>query len=148
LQRQPHDYRQGLRGFSSLWAKFVGHVSLAVVGNLSEGRYNALVGDERPLESAHLHGGFVMHRLTVTEAERNFSGLVNRVCSEGIGVELQRGDSVIAYLTPARPQSPLKVRDLNAFFQRLPKLEEDADAFAADLRAIRSELPAEADPWG
>ena len=86
-----------------------------------------LCWDDR-LEDAP-HSGYTMHRLTVTEAERNFVGLVNRVCSEGVGVELQRGDNVVAYLTPALPQSPLKVKDLNAFLQKLPKLEGDADAF-------------------
>lgn len=89
-----------------------------------------------------------MIRLTVAEAERNFAGLVGRVCSEGVGVELWQGDSVIAYLTPAQPQSALKIRDLNAFFQSLPRLEDDADAFAADLHAIRHEFPAEIDRWG
>ncbi len=89
-----------------------------------------------------------MDRLTVAEAERNFAGLVSRVCSEGVGVELQQGDSVIAYLTPAQPKSKLKIQDLNAFLEGLPKLEDDADAFSADLRAIRHEFPAEIDPWG
>jgi antitoxin (DNA-binding transcriptional repressor) of toxin-antitoxin stability system len=88
-----------------------------------------------------------MDRLTVAEAGRDFAGLVTRVCSEGVGVELQQGDSVIAYLTPAPPRSTLKVRDLNAFLQQLPSLEDDADAFSADLRAIRHEFPAEASPW-
>ena len=81
-----------------------------------------------------------MHRLTVTEAERDFAGLVGRVCSEGIGVELQQGDNVMAYLTPAPPQPLLKVRDLSAFLQHLPKLEDDADAFLADVRALRHGL--------
>jgi antitoxin (DNA-binding transcriptional repressor) of toxin-antitoxin stability system len=89
-----------------------------------------------------------MQRLTITEAERNFAGLVNRVCSEGISVELQRDNSVIAYLTPALPQSPLKVCNLNAFLQQLPKLEDDTDAFSADVRTIHREFPAEVDPWG
>lgn len=89
-----------------------------------------------------------MHRLTVTEAERDFSGLVSRICSEGVGVELQRGDSIVAYLTPAEPRSPLKVRDLNAFLQNLPKLENDTEAFLADIHAIHCEFPAEANPWG
>jgi antitoxin (DNA-binding transcriptional repressor) of toxin-antitoxin stability system len=74
-----------------------------------------------------------VYRLTITEAERDFSGLVSRVFSEGISVELRRGDSVIAYLTPALPQSPLKVGDLNAFLQQLPKLEADTEAFLADV---------------
>ena len=88
-----------------------------------------------------------MDRITVAEAERNFPALLNRVYSEGISVELQRGDSVIAYLCPAQPQSAMKIRDLAAFLAGLPKLQDDADAFSEDLRSIRRELPAEADPW-
>ena len=88
-----------------------------------------------------------MHRISVTEAERDFAGLVNRVYSEGTPVELERDDKVVAALVPAVPRSPLKVGDLNAFLRGLPKLEDDADAFLKDLRQIRRELPAEADPW-
>lgn len=50
-----------------------------------------------------------MHRITVSDAERDFFSLVNRVYSEGIRVELEREDKVIAPLTPARPHSPFKV---------------------------------------
>jgi antitoxin (DNA-binding transcriptional repressor) of toxin-antitoxin stability system len=89
-----------------------------------------------------------MHRLSVTEAERNFVALVSRICSEGISVELQRDEKVVAYLTPALPRSSLKVRDLNTFLQKLPKLGDDADRFLADVRAIRREFPTEVDPWG
>ena len=74
-----------------------------------------------------------MNRVTVAEAGRDFAGLVNRVCAEGVGVELQQGDNVIAYLTPATPQSPLKATDLNSFIAGLPKLGDDADAFSADV---------------
>ncbi len=88
-----------------------------------------------------------MHRITVTEAERDFSNLVNRVYSEGISVELERGDKVIARLTPAGPRSPLKVQELNAFLASLPKLEDDAEAYRRDIRAIRGDFPAEANPW-
>ena len=89
-----------------------------------------------------------MHRLSITDAEHNFVALVNRICSEGIGVELQRDENVVAYLTPALPQSSLKVRDLNSFLQNLPKLGGDADVFLTDVRAIRREFPTEVDPWG
>ena len=88
-----------------------------------------------------------MNRITVAEAERDFANLVNRVYSEGIPVELERGNEVIAQLIPAVPRSRLKVRDLNAFLAKLPKLGEDADAFLEDLRAIRREFPPEANPW-
>ncbi len=88
-----------------------------------------------------------MHRITVTEAERDFANLVDRVYSEGITVELERGDKVIAHLTPAGSHPPIKVRDLNRFLQDLPKLGDDAELFSEDLRAIRRDFPAEANPW-
>ena len=88
-----------------------------------------------------------VHRITVAEAERDFANLVNRVYSEGIPVELERGDEVIAHLTPAVPRSRLKVGELNAFLEGLPKLGDDADAFLDDVRAIRREFPSEANPW-
>jgi antitoxin (DNA-binding transcriptional repressor) of toxin-antitoxin stability system len=88
-----------------------------------------------------------MHRISVTEAERDFSNLVDRVYSEDISVELERGDQVVACLTPAGPRSPLKVQDLNAFLASLPKLEDDAEAFSEHLRAIRRDFPAEVNPW-
>jgi len=88
-----------------------------------------------------------MHRITIAEAERDFAGLVNRVHSEGIHVELERGDEVIAHLTPAVPRSRLKVGQLNHFLEGLPRLRDDADAFLDDVRAIRREFPSEANPW-
>jgi antitoxin (DNA-binding transcriptional repressor) of toxin-antitoxin stability system len=88
-----------------------------------------------------------MDRLTVAEAGRDLAGLVSRVCAEGVGVELQQGDCVVAYLAPVRSRSMLNVRDLNAFLRQLPKLEDDADAFSTDLRTIRREFPAELNPW-
>jgi antitoxin (DNA-binding transcriptional repressor) of toxin-antitoxin stability system len=88
-----------------------------------------------------------MERMTVSDAEREFGNLVNRVYSEGISIELEQGDKVVARLTPAGPRSPLKVRDLNAFLQTLPQLGDDAKAFDQDLRDIRRQFPAEANPW-
>ncbi len=89
-----------------------------------------------------------MDRITVAEAARDFIALVDRVYSEGTPVELERDARVIACLSPVRPQSALKVRDLTAFLQALPKLGDDAAAFSEDIRANRRELPVEADPWG
>ena len=88
-----------------------------------------------------------MPRITVAQAERNFVDLVNRVYAEGISVDLARGEEVIARLVPAGPHSALKVQDLNTFLQGLPKLGDDAVAFGEDVRAIRRDFPAEANPW-
>ena len=88
-----------------------------------------------------------MDRITVAEAARDFSALADRVYSDGTSVELERDKQTIAYLSPARPRSALKVRDLTTFLQALPELGDDAEVFSEDIRAIRRELPVEADPW-
>jgi antitoxin (DNA-binding transcriptional repressor) of toxin-antitoxin stability system len=85
--------------------------------------------------------------MNVTEVEKNFAALVNRVYREGITVNLERDDKVIARLTPAEPRSPLTVADLDTFLRSLPQLGDDVDDFAQDVRAIRAEFPAEANPW-
>jgi antitoxin (DNA-binding transcriptional repressor) of toxin-antitoxin stability system len=73
--------------------------------------------------------------------------LLNRVYYQGISVELERNNKVIARLVPVRPAARLRVENLNAFFASLPKLGEDAEAFAEDVRSIRRELPPERSPW-
>jgi len=85
--------------------------------------------------------------MNVTEAQRDFAKLVDKVHSEGVTIDLERNDKVIARLTPAEPQSPLVLGELHAFLRRLPPLGDDADAFARDVRAIRAAFPAEANPW-
>jgi antitoxin (DNA-binding transcriptional repressor) of toxin-antitoxin stability system len=85
--------------------------------------------------------------MNVAEAEKNFATLVNKVYVEGITVDLERDNKVIARLTPAKPCSPLSISDLNAFLRKLPFLGDDGDEFAQDIRAIRGEFPAEANPW-
>jgi antitoxin (DNA-binding transcriptional repressor) of toxin-antitoxin stability system len=88
-----------------------------------------------------------MERIGLADAERHFSELVQRVYSEGIIVELDRGDRIVARISPARPSSRLKVRDLNSFLQSLPRLGEDAETLREDLRAVRQSFPVERDPW-
>lgn len=78
--------------------------------------------------------------MNVVEAEKNFAKLVNQVYSEGISVDLERDDKVIARLTPAQPGSPLTVGELNAFLRGLPALGDDADSFAKDVQAAREFL--------
>lgn len=45
------------------------------------------------------------------------------------------------------PASPLTVGKLDAFLRSLPTLGEDAEKFSQDIRAVRAEFPAEANPW-
>ncbi len=88
-----------------------------------------------------------MERINVTQAARNFSDLLNRVYYQGISVELERNNKVVAVLSPAQPVSKLRMEDLNDFFASLPSLGEDAKVFAEDLKAIRAETQAESEAW-
>jgi predicted DNA-binding antitoxin AbrB/MazE fold protein len=45
------------------------------------------------------------------------------------------------------PASPLTVGQLDVFLRTLPALGEDAEGFLQDVRAVRTEFPAEANPW-
>lgn len=88
-----------------------------------------------------------MERISVTQAERQFSDLMNRVFHQGAIVELERGNKVIARISPVSPESPLKVKHLNKFFHELPSLGEDSKAFAKDLTSIRNRIPEEKNQW-
>ncbi|MBW2369316.1 MAG: antitoxin [Deltaproteobacteria bacterium] len=88
-----------------------------------------------------------MERVTVTQAVRQFSDLLNRVYYQGTIVELERGNKVIAIISPVAPESPLKVKNLNRLFADLPSLGEDAKAFAKDLADIRKKVPLEQNEW-
>lgn len=85
--------------------------------------------------------------MQVTDAEKVFLSLVNKVYAEGVSVDLERDDKIIARLTPAEKRPTLTIGEFAAFLQSLPSLGDDADRFAEDLRTIRAEFPAEANPW-
>lgn len=88
-----------------------------------------------------------MERISVTQAVRQFSDLLNRIFYQGVSVELERGNKVIARISPVLPESPLKVKDLNELFDNLPSLREDAGLFAKDLNEIRKQIPLENNQW-
>lgn len=88
-----------------------------------------------------------MERISVTQAVRQFSDLMNRVFYQGTIVELERGNKVIARISPVSPESPLKVKDLNRFFHELPSLDEGSEAFAEDLADIRKHISMERNQW-
>lgn len=89
-----------------------------------------------------------MERISVTQAVRHFSELVNRVYYHGVSVELERGNKVVARLSPVVPSGGLQAEDLGAFLGALPKLEDDAEGFARDVAEVRAALPQEREAWG
>jgi antitoxin (DNA-binding transcriptional repressor) of toxin-antitoxin stability system len=83
-----------------------------------------------------------MERIALADAERDFTQLIQRVCTDGVTVEVDGGDRIIARISPVEPRPALQVMDLNSFLQSLPKLGDDADGFVEDLQRIRREFPA------
>lgn len=87
-----------------------------------------------------------MERVKVTQAARNFSDLLNRVYYQGISVELERNNKVVARLVPPQGIEP-KAKTLSELLTSLPSLGEDAEAFAEDVLSVRRDLPLEHSPW-
>ncbi|MCD6535360.1 MAG: antitoxin [Deltaproteobacteria bacterium] len=88
-----------------------------------------------------------MERISVTQAVRQFSDVLNRVFYQKTIIELERGNKVIARISPVTSTSPVKVKDLNKLFAELPKLGKDVKAFANNLVDIRKQLPPEQNQW-
>ncbi len=88
-----------------------------------------------------------MERISVTQAVRQFSDVLNRVFYQKTIIELERGNKVIARISPVTSASPVKVKDLNKLFAELPTLGKDATAFANNLVDIRKQLPPEQNQW-
>ena len=87
--------------------------------------------------------------ITVTEAARNFSDVVNKVYYRGESMELIRGGKVVARLVPVAEIEAPTGRDVLAAWKTLPHLVEDeADAFARDIESGRESLNhAPANKW-
>jgi antitoxin (DNA-binding transcriptional repressor) of toxin-antitoxin stability system len=85
--------------------------------------------------------------ISVTEAARNFSDLVNRVFYSGESATLVRGGVPVARMIPAGP--PLcPASRLAQAWPTLPHLSPaDARRMAADIATARAALPAPRDPW-
>ncbi len=88
--------------------------------------------------------------LTVTEAARAFSDLINRVVYRGDTAILTRNGSVVARIVP-EPRRESTGLDLAAALESAPRLSpEEASAFADDIEAARRSLNGQTlpDPWG
>lgn len=81
-----------------------------------------------------------MERISVTDAARHFSDLLNRVHHQGSRFEIARGAEVIAQVVPANLPKTAKLAHLDERFAQLPKLDaEDVVAFEKDIDTLRRE---------
>ena len=78
----------------------------------------------------------MLNTISVTDAARNFSDVVNRIYYQRKSYLLTRGGTVVAKLIPA--PEPLTSARLAALWEDRPRLDpRDAEAWEADLTALR-----------
>ncbi|MCX4079430.1 antitoxin [Rickettsia rhipicephali] len=76
--------------------------------------------------------------IRATEFVRSFSDIMNRVDYKGKSFDLQKGNHIVARITPAEIKPSITVRDLEEAFKNGPHLDpEDADQCMKNLEEIR-----------
>ena len=82
--------------------------------------------------------------ISVTEASRNFSDVINRVYYQGQTYLLTRGGTIVAQLTGTG--RTLSASEMLARWEKRPRLDpEDAAAWELDLAELRATVPAPED---
>lgn len=86
--------------------------------------------------------------LTVTEAVRHFSEVIERVRFYGDRVVLTKGGKPVAEIGPTPLSAWVRLGDLPTVLAELPHLDpEDVARFADDLGAARQALSPPTDRW-
>ena len=88
--------------------------------------------------------------ITVTDAVRNFSELLNNIRYRGERYTILKGGKPAATIGPAAGSvKQRKLSDLKEIMRNLPRLEDDGEAFARDIaQAIMAQPPVgEGNPW-
>jgi antitoxin (DNA-binding transcriptional repressor) of toxin-antitoxin stability system len=81
-------------------------------------------------------------RITATRAVRDFSEILNTIKFKGLHYVIERGGKPVASMKPIDEKTDLKtLGELKTLLKNLPRLDEELDAFAADLEDIRKDQP-------
>ena len=89
-----------------------------------------------------------MPRISLENAARDLSKIIDRVRSKDTSFELIREGEVVARIVPVKPSKHVDVRDLDTIFANLPDLEAgDAVRFTSDLDTIRKEAVTPESKW-
>ncbi len=86
--------------------------------------------------------------VTVTEAARNFADIVNRAYYRQEATTLLKNGKPVARIVPAAANLNTGKEIAARMAGKRPRLGlKEAEAFARDLEAARSEMPALSSPW-
>ncbi len=84
----------------------------------------------------------MVKRISATQAVRDFSEVLNTIKFKGVHYIIERGGKPVASMKPIDGKADIKtLGELKALLKKLPKLDEELDAFAADLEDIRKDQP-------
>ncbi|MBW1753370.1 MAG: hypothetical protein JRJ46_09760 [Deltaproteobacteria bacterium] len=81
-------------------------------------------------------------RISATRAVRDFSEVLNTIKFKGVHYIIERGGKPVASMKPIDGKTDFKtLGELKALLKKLPKLDEELDAFTADLEDIWKDQP-------
>ena len=81
-------------------------------------------------------------RISATQAVRDFSEVLNTIKFKGVHYIIERGGKPIASMKSIDEKlDPMTLRELKTLLNKLPRLEEELDAFASDLEEISRNQP-------
>jgi prevent-host-death family protein len=92
----------------------------------------------------------MIQTITVTDAVRNFSELLNNIRYRGDEYTIVRGGKPAATIGPAAGSvKERKLSDLKNIIRNLPRLEDDGEIFERDIaQAVMVQPPVgEGNPW-
>ena len=76
--------------------------------------------------------------IRATEFVRSFSDIMNRVYYKGESFDVQKGNHIVARITPAETKPSIPTSTLKEFCEHEPILDpEDAEQFMKDIDDIR-----------
>ena len=76
-------------------------------------------------------------RISATRAVRDFSEVLNTIKFKGVHYIIERGGKPIASMKSVDEKiDPMTLGELKTLLKKLPRLEEELDAFASDLEEI------------
>jgi len=88
--------------------------------------------------------------ISATRAVRDFSEVLNTIKFKGVHYVIERGGKPVASMKPIDEKTEsMTLGDLKSLLKKLPKLDEEIDAFAVDLEDIWKDQPlmAMGDVW-
>lgn len=80
--------------------------------------------------------------INATQAVRTFSELLNEIKYKGTTYTIERSGKPIAELSPVSVSARKKtLSELSSILDNLPKLGDDAEVFAEDVKEVRKTQP-------